>query len=118
MSQNVNAAYTPKWDVSNFDNWTSEDFPKGAIALEAGNSVQYKTGGWRSNRPIWTKENCSNCMLCWVHCPDSSILVKDQEMIGIDLEHCKGCGICALECRFEALEMIVESEALALEGGC
>ncbi|MCL2807768.1 MAG: 4Fe-4S binding protein [Coriobacteriia bacterium] len=104
-------------DVSNFDNWTSKDFAPGAVIVDPGNSALYITGGWRSNRPIWTKENCNDCMLCWVYCPDSSILVEDQKMIGIDLDHCKGCGVCAVECRFEALEMISEPEALKAEGG-
>jgi pyruvate ferredoxin oxidoreductase delta subunit len=119
MSANLNTAggAAVSWDVSNFDNWTADDFPLGAIVLEAGNSRQYKTGGWRSNRPIWNADACTNCMLCWVHCPDSSIIVDNQAMTGIDYDHCKGCGICALECRFGALEMISESQALAEEGG-
>ena len=102
------------WDVSNFDNWTSSDFPLGAAVLEAGNSLLYKTGGWRSDRPVWNAADCTNCMLCWVHCADSSILVAEQQMLGIDYDHCKGCGICALECRFGALRMLPEAEAADL----
>ncbi|MBQ9691163.1 MAG: 4Fe-4S binding protein [Eggerthellaceae bacterium] len=101
-----------KWDVSNFDNWTPQDIPEGFLALEAGNSVDYITGGWRSIRPIWEQPNCTNCMMCWVACPDSSILVKDGEMVGIDYDHCKGCGLCAVECHFQALDMMNETEAL------
>ena len=37
-------------------------------------------------------------------------------MTGIDLQHCKGCGICVHECKFGALELIQESEAQAQEG--
>jgi pyruvate ferredoxin oxidoreductase delta subunit len=44
-------------------------------------------------------------MICWVFCPDSSILVKEEKMVGIDYDHCKGCGICAHECPTGALEM-------------
>jgi pyruvate ferredoxin oxidoreductase delta subunit len=99
------------WDVSDFDSWTYDRFPLGAVCLEPGNSVKYSTGGWRSNRPIWDQDKCSNCMLCWVHCPDSSILVEDEKMIGIDYDHCKGCGVCAKECRFDALEMVLEIDA-------
>ncbi|MDR2672834.1 MAG: 4Fe-4S binding protein [Coriobacteriales bacterium] len=103
--------------VEDFDCWRSEDFTLGGVVTDAGNSILYKTGGWRSLRPVWDEEKCTNCMLCWVHCPDSSILVADKTMIGIDYDHCKGCGICALECRFEALRMLSESEAASLEGG-
>jgi len=31
--------------------------------------------------------------------------VKEKKMVGIDYRYCKGCGICAAECRFEAIEM-------------
>ena len=104
-------------DVSDFDSWTSKEFLPGAVVTDPGNSVLYITGGWRSDRPIWDKDVCTNCMLCWMHCPDSSILVKSQEMVGIDYDHCKGCGICVHECRAKALEMVPESDALAAEGG-
>ena len=67
-------------------------------------------------RPIWDSEKCTNCMLCWVYCPDASIEVKDREMTGIDLLHCKGCGVCVNECKFGALTLIPEAEAIAKEG--
>lgn len=100
-----------KWDVSDFDSWKSSEFPVGAVGLEAGNSKDYITGGWRSMRPVWDQEACTNCLLCWMHCPDSSIQVEDRTMVGIDLDHCKGCGICVQECRFNALKMVPEFEA-------
>ena len=50
-------------------------------------------------------------MLCWIVCPDVSILVKDQVMTGIDYDHCKGCGICVHECKFNALHMVAEDQA-------
>lgn len=104
-------------DVSDFNRWTSDKFSPGAVVTDSGNSVLYHTGGWRSNRPVWNQGACTNCMLCWVHCPDSSILVKNREMTGIDYDHCKGCGICAVACRFDALEMVPEPDALTTEGG-
>ena len=112
---------TKKWtyDISNFDNWTYDMIPNGAVGVDAGNSVLYITGGWRSDMPIWNKDNCRDCMLCWVHCPDSSILVKDGVMTGIDYDHCKGCGVCVHECKFDALRMVPESseEASAVKRG-
>ena len=98
-----------KWDVSNFDNWTKKDFPQGMTGIESGNSRDYVTGGWRSERPVWTEDKCQHCMLCWVMCPDSSILVEDEKMVGINFDHCKGCGVCMVECHFDALEMVPES---------
>ena len=97
--------------VDDFDNWTVEQFPVGMVGV-AGNSVEYITGGWRSEKPLWDETKCKQCMLCWINCPDSSILVdaQKQTMIGIDYDHCKGCGVCFTECRFDALRMVPEHE--------
>lgn len=73
------------------------ELPEGDI-LEAGTANEFKTGDWRHSRPIFHPEKCSNCLICWIYCPDSSILTKDGKVIGIDYDHCKGCGICAVEC--------------------
>ncbi len=88
-----------------------KEIPIGGIITEAGNSVKYNTGDWRSSKPIWTEEGCVHCLLCWVFCPDNAILVKDGKMVGIDYDHCKGCGICARECprKEKALHMVKES---------
>jgi pyruvate ferredoxin oxidoreductase delta subunit len=77
----------------------------GAVITNPGSSQEYKTGEWRSWRPVFEKDKCVNCMLCWVFCPDSSIIVSDQKVVGVDYDHCKGCGICAHECPTDALEM-------------
>jgi pyruvate ferredoxin oxidoreductase delta subunit len=103
-----------RWDVSDFDNWESKDIPNGAVCLEAGNAIQYITGGWRSDRPIWDESACKQCLLCWMHCPDSSVIVGNAKMTGIDYDHCKGCAICVKECKFGALKMVSEADA---EGG-
>jgi pyruvate ferredoxin oxidoreductase delta subunit len=116
MTQTTQTAKTHE-DVSDFDSWTSSRFTPGAVVTDAGNSVLYLTGGWRSNRPVWREDACNNCMLCWIHCPDSSIMVEAREMVGIDYDHCKGCGICVAECRFDALEMQPEPDPLSVEGG-
>jgi pyruvate ferredoxin oxidoreductase delta subunit len=76
------------------------DIPIGGMILEAGNSVGYKTGGWRAFRPIFGEADCIHCMQCWIFCPDSSILVdaENGKMAGFDLDFCKGCGVCAVQC--------------------
>ncbi len=88
-----------------------KEIPIGGIITEPGNSIKYKTGDWRSSKPIWTKEGCVHCLMCWVFCPDNAILVEDGKMAGISYDHCKGCGICARECprKEKALHMVKES---------
>ena len=77
-----------------------KDVPIGGMILEAGNSAEYLTGGWRAFRPVPGEAACTHCFQCWLFCPDSSILVdvEDEKMAGFDLDHCKGCGICAMVC--------------------
>ena len=80
------------------------DIPIGGMILEAGNAVEYLTGGWRAFRPLFGEAACIHCMQCWLFCPDSSILVdvENEKMIGFDLDYCKGCGICASVCPVNA----------------
>jgi pyruvate ferredoxin oxidoreductase delta subunit len=70
----------------------------GAIIPEAGNAASYNTGSWRAFRPQWIEENCIQCLFCWIYCPDSAVNVKDGKRGEFDYDHCKGCGICAMEC--------------------
>ena len=96
--------------MSKLLNW--KEMPIGGMIVEAGNSVEYDTGSWRTYRPVRDEEKCIHCLRCWILCPDSAIIVKDGKMVGFDLDHCKGCGICASECppKCHAIEMKLESE--------
>ena len=86
--------------------------PIGGVIEKAGNAEDYETGSWRVNRPILDKNKCTSCLMCWIFCPDTSIIVKDGKVTGIDLAHCKGCGICARECplKDKAITMQLESQ--------
>jgi len=73
----------------------------GCMIVTPGSSMQYKTGTWRTFKPILDKKKCTKCGICFVFCPDVAIS-PDFE---IDYDHCKGCGICAHECPVKAIEM-------------
>jgi pyruvate ferredoxin oxidoreductase delta subunit len=86
---------------------TVEEIPLGGILGDGGNSVDYLTGMWRAQRPVFYRGRCTDCLLCWVACPDAAIALVSSEVQGVDKEHCKGCGICARVCPLEpkAIEM-------------
>ncbi len=88
-----------------------KEIPIGGLILDAGNTEKYETGSWRSFRPVWDPDKCINCLRCWIFCPDSAIQIKDEKVTGINLFHCKGCGICAAECpeKVKAIEMKEEA---------
>lgn len=97
-----------EWDISKMAEWKAEDFPRGAVIPCAGNSEDYVTGGWRSERPYRDPAVCTQCLLCWIVCPDSAINVADEKVTSYDYDHCKGCGICANECPVDAISMVPE----------
>jgi pyruvate ferredoxin oxidoreductase delta subunit len=87
------------------------ELPIGLI-LDPGTTKNFETGDWRSDRPIWDSEKCTHCLICWIYCPDSAIIVKDGKIQGIDYRYCKGCGICAEECppKIKAIKMVREEK--------
>lgn len=87
-----------------------DEYPEAALIDKPGNAEEYKTGSWRTEIPVFNREKCTDCMLCWIYCPDLSIFVKDKKVTGIDYEHCKGCGICAKECPVAAITMEDETQ--------
>ncbi len=95
---------------SDLHDWKEQSMA--GMIFEAGNSKYYETGSWRSMRPIWDGEKCINCLRCFYLCPDSSIIIEDGKVAGIDYTYCKGCGICAHECppKISAIRMIVEGD--------
>jgi pyruvate ferredoxin oxidoreductase delta subunit len=70
----------------------------GGVVSEIGNSVTYITGTWRTLRPVRDLDQCTQCLVCWIMCPDASVTVEGGKVVGFDYAHCKGCGICMEEC--------------------
>jgi len=51
---------------------------------------------------------CNRCENCLVFCPDVSILRRpgdEYPYFEVDLDHCKGCGVCVTECPRNALSL-------------
>jgi 2-oxoacid:acceptor oxidoreductase delta subunit (pyruvate/2-ketoisovalerate family) len=80
------------------------------VVFEAGNSAELRMSSWRSMKPVIERYQCTNCLICWIYCPEPAIYRDPDGLAQIDYEHCKGCGICAEECPRKAIKMVVEHE--------
>ncbi len=92
------------------DELTWKDLEIGAIVTEPGNASQYKTGDWRSQKPIYDFSRCIKCGLCQIYCPEACIRQNEKGYFEADLYYCKGCGICARECPTWVITMEEEEE--------
>jgi pyruvate ferredoxin oxidoreductase gamma subunit len=81
------------------------------IISAAANSVQVRTGLWRTMRPVIDYDHCKKCWwVCSTFCPDSAIdVVKDLPVI--DYDHCKGCMVCVGVCPPHAIRGVPEYQA-------
>jgi NADPH-dependent glutamate synthase beta subunit-like oxidoreductase len=52
---------------------------------------------------------CNDCDNCRIFCPEQTILVGEGGRRSVDLDYCKGCGICTVECPRCAMDMEEES---------
>lgn len=84
--------------------------------LEPGGAVvraeveRTRTGGWRTGlKPEADLSRCVDCLLCWLYCPDSAVVLEGTTFAGFDLDVCKGCEICAEMCPTDAIEMVPDA---------
>ena len=89
-----------KWPES----W--QDANPGLMILKPGSSRSYLTGGWRAQKPIWDNTKCIKCGVCYLFCPEACINEDAEGFFTADLNYCKGCGICAKECKPGAISMV------------
>ena len=93
--------------MSKLKGW--KEMVPGAVVSEPCSMGTLDTGTWRTYVPVTDLDKCVHCLFCWVYCPDSAVIVKDGKKVGTNLQHCKGCGICAAECPKKCIEMVLES---------
>ncbi len=74
------------------------------------NSYSATVSSWRVIKPVFNIDVCIDCQNCWVWCPDSSILSRDKQMLGIDYDHCKGCEVCVEVCPTNPKSLLMFSE--------
>jgi pyruvate ferredoxin oxidoreductase delta subunit len=94
--------------ISSEPGW--KDLDAGFVINQPGTSREYKTGDWRSKRPVVERSQCIRCGICYIFCPDMAIFKNDEGYFEADLYYCKGCGICVQECFTGCISMIAEEE--------
>lgn len=77
------------------------------------NSYTATVASWRVIKPVYNRDICIDCQNCWVWCPDSSIISRDKQILGIDYDHCKGCGVCVEVCPTNPKSLLMFGEALS-----
>jgi len=86
------------------------------IIAEPNTTLKNKTGGWRTYKPVYIHEKCTACANCSRVCPEGIVKQTDQtnssgkKYYDCDYDYCKGCGICAAECPFKAIEMELDQK--------
>ncbi len=75
-----------------------------------------KTGEWCDTFPVIDQSKCipakqskPACFLCWLYCPEA--VVTKSIPVSIDLDYCKGCGICVNVCPTGAISMVSKEES-------
>lgn len=81
------------------------DYPLGP-SFGSGHLTEVSSG-MRTFRPVIDGDKCVKCLRCFLVCPDG-VIDKSEEDLQIDYDYCKGCGICAKECKFNAISMVKE----------
>ena len=99
--------------------WGYDNMPIGGINPRFGSTVIADLSPSRQGYiPLFIKERCINCGLCFSACPDMVFQFKKgeykgREMMvnqGLDYYHCKGCLRCVDVCPVNALVRGIEAE--------
>ena len=111
-----------KHEVADFDKlntWYYTDAPKTVQpqldALRRRTTFEEVKGGLDETNALYEARrclscgNCFECDNCYGVCPDNAVLkLGPGNRFKIDLDYCKGCGLCAAECPCGAIKMVPE----------
>lgn len=99
----MNKPIVKKWEQPKRIN----DFPMGSTC--DSNHLTSINAGWRTFKPVINYDKCVKCLRCFLVCPDG-VIDKSGEKLEIDYNFCKGCGVCAYECKVKAIDMVKEDK--------
>ncbi|MGO9819286.1 MAG: FAD-dependent oxidoreductase, partial [Solirubrobacteraceae bacterium] len=120
------AAYTPPTELplvtfEDLNTWYYADAPKTVRpeldAVRRASTFDEVVGGLDRTNALFEARRCMSCGSCLACdncfgvCPDNAVLKLEPSgsyAYEIDLDFCKGCGLCAQECPCGAIEMVPE----------
>ncbi len=88
----------PKW----------QELPLAASIVEPATSLEYKTGDWKTLKPVVDTTKCIRCATCYIFCPEAAYEENEEGYFLPNYDYCKGCGICAVECPAMCIQMVEE----------
>jgi NADPH-dependent glutamate synthase beta subunit-like oxidoreductase len=107
-------------DFESLNTWYYSDAPRAEQprleAARRASSFAEVVGGLAADNALYEARrclscgNCFSCDNCYGVCPDNAVikLGAPGERYEIDLDFCKGCGLCVAECPCGAIEMVPE----------
>jgi len=84
-----------------------QDYPLGSTCKS--DHLTSINAGWRTYKPVIDHDKCVMCLRCFLVCPDG-VIDKSTNPLTIDYDYCKGCGVCAHECKPKCIEMVKEEK--------
>jgi 2-oxoacid:acceptor oxidoreductase delta subunit (pyruvate/2-ketoisovalerate family) len=114
-------ARPPVVPLSAMNTWYYSDAPRTVqpvlSAARRATSFDEVVGGLDATTALFEARRCLSCGSCFECdncfgvCPDSAVLKLGEGLkYEIDLDYCKGCGLCAAECPCGAITMVPEPE--------
>lgn len=97
--KNFKMSSKPKWN-------SLADIPMGSSCTSF--HITDTNSGWRVFKPVINIDKCIGCFRCYLVCPDGAIHMTAEKKAEVDYDFCKGCGICAHECKSKSIDMVKE----------
>ena len=82
--------------------------PMFGVVVQPGTTRDQKKTGWRIYRPRYKQKDCIGDRACELCCPDGAVYQEGKRKFQVDLDACKGCGVCAEMCPVNDIEMVLE----------
>ena len=86
--------------------------PRFGVVVQPGTTRDQKMAGWRVYKPRYLQDKCVGDRSCELCCPDGAVFREGKRKFQVDLDACKGCGICAEMCPVDDIVMVLEEEPL------